>query len=462
MDEHKIVYYVEGMRCPSCETIIETRIGQIPGIKSVNASTASGTVTIETNGAVLSVDEMNRIFKKNGYVFFENANHKKNKNGNNIIGAVFISGAIITAFLLLNRLGISRLVVLNSSSSLVGLFLFGLIAGFSTCAALVGGIVLSLSAGSKRNSSENNTITGSFNSQLLFNLGRILSYAAFGFALGLIGRGLQLSPALGAGAVILVSLIMVIVGLNMLGFKWFSRLIPRMPKRFSRLTSKEGRPDGQLLPLIIGALTIILPCGFTITAQGLALLSGDPLKGLMIMLVFVLGTTPGLLIIGFAGEKLSNSQYAGKFSIIAGSLILFFALFNINAQMNVLGLPSVNDVSAPVVKENNQGSVKYPNDLPLIIDGKQVVKMDASSYGYSPNRIKVRVNVPVRWEITDKGTGGCTNAVIARDFFNDSISLTPGEISVKEFTPTKIGKYKFSCWMGMIVGTIEVVDSPSL
>jgi plastocyanin domain-containing protein len=36
--------------------------------------------------------------------------------------------------------------------------------------------------------------------------------------------------------------------------------------------------------------------------------------------------------------------------------------------------------------------------------------------------------------------------------------LNPGQTSVKEFTPTKPGKYKFSCWMGMISGIIEVVD----
>ena len=67
--------------------------------------------------------------------------------------------------------------------------------------------------------------------------------------------------------------------------------------------------------------------------------------------------------------------------------------------------------------------------------------------------------VPVRWEITDKGTSGCTNAIISKGLFNEEISLVPGETSVKEFTPGKPGKYKFSCWMGMISGIIEVVDT---
>ena len=55
------------------------------------------------------------------------------------------------------------------------------------------------------------------------------------------------------------------------------------------------------------------------------------------------------------------------------------------------------------------------------------------------------------------GTSGCTNAIISK-LWNGQISLTQGKTSVKEFTPSKVGLYKFSCWMGMVSGTIEVVD----
>ena len=84
--------------------------------------------------------------------------------------------------------------------------------------------------------------------------------------------------------------------------------------------------------------------------------------------------------------------------------------------------------------------------------------MDASSRGYQPNYFKIKTGILVRWEIRDVGTSGCTNAVISRSLFDGAINLTPGQTSVKEFTPEKPGKYKFSCWMGMVSGTIEVVD----
>ncbi len=87
--------------------------------------------------------------------------------------------------------------------------------------------------------------------------------------------------------------------------------------------------------------------------------------------------------------------------------------------------------------------------------------MDAFSSGYKPNYFKVKAGVPVRWEINDVGTSGCTNAVISQGLFQGAINLSQGQTSVKEFTPEKPGKYKFSCWMGMISGIIEVIDEKS-
>jgi plastocyanin domain-containing protein len=99
--------------------------------------------------------------------------------------------------------------------------------------------------------------------------------------------------------------------------------------------------------------------------------------------------------------------------------------------------------------------------LAPIVSGKQLLKMNANASGYSPNYFKVRAGTPVRWEITDTGTSGCTNAVMSNALFTGQIALTPGQVSVKEFTPTKAGKYKFSCWMGMVTGVIEVVNQDS-
>ncbi len=209
--------------------------------------------------------------------------------------------------------------------------------------------------------------------------------------------------------------------------------------------------------MVMGALTFFLPCGFTITSQSLALISGNWFQSGLIMFFFALGTLPALLLIGVSSVAYTQRpHFAGQFMKIAGVLVLFFAAYNINSQLNVLGLPSLSDLNSSAI-----GSRSVSDGFPPIVSGKQIVKTDALAFGYEPNLIKVRVGIPVRWEITDLGTSGCTNAIVSRGLFEGQIDLVPGETSVAEFTPETAGKYKFSCWMGMVSGIIEVADSKS-
>ena len=92
------------------------------------------------------------------------------------------------------------------------------------------------------------------------------------------------------------------------------------------------------MPFIMGALTFFLPCGFTITAQTIALLSASPLQGALIMGFFALGTAPTLLLIGFSSVKFFEKPHLSlTFSKVAGFLVIFFAFYNIYNQLNVLG-----------------------------------------------------------------------------------------------------------------------------
>lgn len=169
------------------------------------------------------------------------------------------------------------------------------------------------------------------------------------------------------------------------------------------------------------------------------------------MTFFALGTLLPLLLIGLSSVKfLQKPDLSKRFLQVAGILVLFFALYNINFQLNVLGISSLSNLAI--------NSTQNEKGLAPIVDGKQILKMDASSRGYSPNYFKVKAGIPVRWEITDKGTSGCTNAVISKSLFQGEIPLIMWQTSIKEFTPTKAGSYKFSCWMGMVSGIIEVVD----
>lgn len=451
------IYFVQGMHCASCEILIEKKLLSLPSIEAVEASTNKSQVFIEYTGEKPSVEKLNKIFQEDDYIFSDQsieAKRSKVKNFFTITGAALL---FIIGFLILKKSGLSGLVNINSSSSLPAFFVFGILAGVSSCAALVGGLVLSMSKQWLEAYSEKDSFFIKLRPHLMFNIGRITSYTILGAVLGAVGSKLQLSLKFTSVLVLVVSLMMFVLALQMLGVKALRRFQFTMPKFITRYAADEKNFQGRYMPFLMGAFTFFLPCGFTITAQSIALISGNPVQGGLIMLFFALGTLPMLLTIGLSSVKFFQKPgRSEKFLKVAGILVLFFAFYNINSQMNVLGFFSLSDVKATSIQSTSTSS--SDSGLPPLVNGKQVIKMDASSSGYKPNYFKVKSGVPVRWEITDTGTSGCTNAVISRGLFDGQINLTPGQVSIKEFTPAKSGRYKFSCWMGMVSGMIEVVD----
>ncbi|OGZ34146.1 MAG: hypothetical protein A2Y98_02320 [Candidatus Portnoybacteria bacterium RBG_19FT_COMBO_36_7] len=456
----EFTYAVRGMHCASCEILIEKKLLELPQIKSADASNPRGRVTIEYENQRPSAKELSAMFEKENYEFFETSQKKEeNPPSNNLAKSFLVALVLIASFLALNKLGLSKLINVNSASSLPTFFVFGLLAGVSSCAALVGGIILSMSKQWMALYSANDSLLVKSRPHVMFNIGRLFSYFVLGGMLGLVGQKLHLSLTFSSVLVIAISVIMVFLALQMIGVKYFKQFQFALPKSLTRYIADTSNFKGRWMPTLLGALTFFLPCGFTITAQGLALLSGNFFQGGMIMFFFALGTLFPLLAIGLSSVKFSSSHHiSNQFLKVAGLVVLFFAVFNINSQLNVFGFNGFSDLVSGAAQKN---PVNQQNDLPPIVEGKQILKMNASSSGYSPRTLKVRVGVPVRWEITDIGTSGCTNAIISRNLFSGQINLTPGRTSIKEFTPQKVGQYRFSCWMGMVTGVIEVIDNNS-
>jgi len=477
------IYFVRGAHCPSCELLIERKVSQLPGVRTVHVSARSGRVVVHYAGSAPAVAALNKLLSNDGYLFGDEPFASQDGfRPAALLPALLVAGVLIAAFLLLEKMGLSGLVNVNATSSLPALFAFGVLAGLSSCAALVGGMVLSLSRQWLEAYPSDASFARKAEPHLLFNAGRLLSYALLGALLGSLGGLFQLSQALSAIVVVVVALLMLVLGLQMLGIPPFNRFQLALPKFITRRISNEQRFAGRTMPFILGALTFFLPCGFTLTAQSLALLSGNPWRGGLIMLTFALGTLPMLLTIGLSSMRLLQTRsVAPLFSRVAGALVLFFALWTIQARLNVMGLAipvsagaSTSVAAAPVAQATPSAPAKQPTatstgvqaagdaalqkGLPPIVDGKQVVKTVASASGYEPRTFKIRVGIPVRWEITDQGTSGCTNAVIAPSMFQGRIPLRYGETSTKEFTPLKVGTFRYSCWMGMVTGRIQVVQ----
>ncbi len=451
-------YFVKGMHCASCEILIEKKILEIKNVKSVDASVKKGEVTISYNGEKPFYYDLNTIFKKEGYVFFDEPVKKESKkNGKSFLIIAVFAVLVIIFFLNLNKLGLEGLVNVKAGSSLPAFFFLGILAGLSSCAALVGGLILSVSKQWNQIYDNTNSFFKKTWPHLMFNGGRLLSFGLFGYFLGVFGSRLQLSISFASFLIFVVSIIMIFLALQMMGLKYFQRFQFVLPKFITRKIADEKKFKGKYMPFIMGALTFFLPCGFTITAQGLALISGDPLQSSLIMFSFALGTTPALLLIGLSSVKFLNKPHLAKnFLRFAAILILFFALYNIDNQLTIAGWPSFSDLV--VLRGQSSRSLGEIEGFVPIVGGKQLIEMDALAFGYQPNYFKIRSDVPVRWEIADRGSSGCTNAIISRGLFSGEITLTPGRVSVKEFNPPEPGRYRFSCWMGMISGIIDVVN----
>ncbi|MBP9817251.1 sulfite exporter TauE/SafE family protein [Candidatus Shapirobacteria bacterium] len=446
-------FTVAGMHCSACEVLIHKKLSKIPGIKSVNVSRSHNLVTLTSkSSSKISANFLNQLFSTDGYSF--SVNQSNNTTQDSVKNDPFTSLAIvllfIIAFFILSQTGFSSLVSVGAQSSLPTFFLFGLLAGFSSCAALVGGIILSLSQQWLSAYNSTDSVIKKSEPHFLFNLGRVVGYGFFGAILGQVGNFFRLSPLVSASLVIGVSMFMIALGLQMIGVRALQNFQIRLPKSFTSKIADEANFTSRFAPLLMGALTFFLPCGFTITAQALALASGSPFQGSMIMALFALGTVPGLLAIGLGSVKLSsNPKLAKQFSLTAGLLVLFFAFFNINSQLSVLGLTNLGNFT-PTTTTNSA--------LPPMVNGRQVVKISATATGYLPSNIVLRALTPTRWEVTATNVSGCTNAIISRSLFDGRIDLVNGTTSVKEFTTPVAGSYRFSCWMGMISGTVEVVN----
>ena len=470
MKEH--IYKVEGMHCASCEILIEKKLLDVENIKSVDASTSKGEVVVEYEGDRPNPERLSKLFKEENYRFFdtpEQANSHELANSNSgvqrtnpTLFAFNIAIFIIIGFLLLDRIGIANFLSLSSTSSLFAFFGFGILAGLSSCAALVGGIVLSMSKQWNSLYPENQSTSQKLQPHIMFNAGRVISYVVLGGVLGVIGNRLQISPQFTGYLVIAISLLMIAFGLQMLGVKAFRKfqIFPQSAgwRTATRYIANENNFQGKYMPFIMGALTFFLPCGFTITSQSLALLSGNAFSGALIMGAFALGTVPSLLFIGLSSVKLSSKPHlAERFSKVAGFLVLFFALYNMSNQAVVLGFSGFNFGQG----QTQTSTAASQDGLPSIVNGKQVIKMTATGSRDIPNYFKVRAGIPVRWEITGSNSLGCNGAIISNGLFSGAVDLTPGQVTIKEFTPLNSGKYNFSCTMGMISGIIEVVNQDS-
>lgn len=247
----------------------------------------------------------------------------------NILLALLIGTIFLALFVALQRSGILDLGFEGGMTPVTAL-LIGVLASFSSCLAVVGGLVLSLSA----QLSKEGRNTRPF---LFFHLGRLGGFALLGGVLGLLGATLSIHPLVATGLGLFATSVMLLLGIHLLGlFAFVKKLQIRMPRGiFDRFTRMEG---SVLAPLAIGAGTFFLPCGFTQSMQFVALSSGSFGSGMALMTMFALGTLPMLALLSFGTFQFSQTRFAPLFFKSVGVVVIGFGFFSLTAALAGLGL----------------------------------------------------------------------------------------------------------------------------
>jgi heme/copper-type cytochrome/quinol oxidase subunit 2 len=110
---------------------------------------------------------------------------------------------------------------------------------------------------------------------------------------------------------------------------------------------------------------------------------------------------------------------------------------------------------------HRKGSTSQSDDAvrATISDGVQIVRISVSESGYTPSRIVVKEDVPVRLVFEQFSSSACAAQVQIPSLGVPRITLKAGKETPVEFTPTKAGTYEFTCGMEMLTGTLVVESS---
>lgn len=438
---------IKGMHCKSCTIIVADELNKIDGVKQASASLRTNTATIRFTREP-SDAEIERAIDAAGYIVgFEK---KKIFSRDKSVYVQFIYSFVIifVVLSLIKLLGFSGISLSGlGDDKAVTALIIGLTAGFSTCMALVGGLVLGLSA---RYAEKHQTATSAerFRPHLFFNLGRITSFFVLGGVIGLLGSLFELDSSATGLLTIAIGIVMIVIGLQLtelfpkLSSKNFT--LPAGIAKLIGLNKHREKEYSHKNAFILGGLTFFLPCGFTQAMQLVAIASGDFLIGAVVMGLFAIGTAPGLLSVGGLVSVIKGS-FAKKFFRFAGVLVVLLALYNITNGFNLMGY----NFSLGFSQQGNSG-VESKDAIIL----KTTFNPLGGSQDISPKVFNVETGKRYVLEVEAKEDGqGCMSTIMIPGLYKTPKLITKGTVRLP-FKVDKPGTYQITCAMGIVRGSV--------
>lgn len=485
---------IHGMTCQSCEVLIERKFKKIPGVQKVSVDHRTGKAEIVSAETPRLADYQAALQGEKYTVMPYGANaapsnqkelrrlqaQERAKLRQERVESAAMILLLFGLYYFLRQTGVLAGkfdLGISESMSYGYIFLIGLAAAVSTCIAVTGGLLLTVSAKYHELYPHLSGIR-KFKPHISFNVGRIVSYTVLGGLVGLLGSAITLSTKGTGWLSILASVFMILMAANMLKLPGASRLnFLRMPKFISHKiqdlsaeasakAEASGNP-GKFGPFLLGAGTFFLPCGFTQALQIYALSTGSFTKGALTMLAFSLGTLPALVSIG-AVSSFAKGVFAKPFFKFVGAFVLILGIANINNGLALAGsnwnLASIGEAfrGSPGANTLPIGGVQAAvNDPNVTIDEQnQIVRMAVDGFRYVPNHFTIYQDLPVRWLVYGKNAYGCAS-VLTIPKYGITKFLQQGVENEINFTPREVGELRFSCSMGMYGGSFTVIPRPA-
>ena len=491
----RIHLHIGVMTCVNCRIKIENGLNAAEGVLEASVNFSKGTADVLYDESRISKEGVRRVIEALGYEVLSSATAAAFDPASSVSILVIIAALYYIG----QSLGIlNRLVPQSLADTGMGygmLFVIGLLTSVH-CIAMCGGIGLSQSL-PKKALSGNADKAQTFMPTLSYNLGRVCSYTAIGFVLGLLGMLIGGGTDVGISSLlqgllkITAGLFMVVMGIDMLGiFPWLRKFTLHMPKAVAKVIGKKRRAAS--LPFFVGLLNGLMPCGPLQSMWIVSLAAGNPFAGALSMFLFSLGTVPLMLGLGsfvsLLGKKFTEqvmragailvvvlglsmlSQGGALSGLLPAELLLYLivacaiagVLLSLPARKRVLRYAayaaSLIVILGAFALWNMRGTVgKGAEGEARLADGVQLVHSTLSSGSYPD--ITVQEGIPVRWtiEAPEGSINGCNYRMLIREYGIEH-TFDSGE-NVVEFIPKKAGTVRYSCWMGMIHGNIYVTDA---
>jgi sulfite exporter TauE/SafE len=206
---------------------------------------------------------------------------------------------------------------------LLGMFAGGLL-GSAHCVGMCGGFAAIVGASPR-------SLPSAVTRQLTYSFGRVFTYTFLGGMGGYFGlymgslesvlSGVQRAFSISAG------LLMILIGAMTLGlirlrWRWLTSLGTAAAPVFRTFLNGRGRAGVFLAGVVNG----FLPCGLVLAFLALTVAAGNPLRGMLIMFFFGLGTIPAMTVVGCGSTLLSHGvrikvyRVAACFVIVAGAM----------------------------------------------------------------------------------------------------------------------------------------------